>query len=606
MSDASHKREQIRRRQEKTAQIRELISRMPDASLREAATALAREDPVFWAMYYRRLRGKPLIFDNSGELTDISIAKLRKETGQGSKNRRTYLRELKRRLLRHRPFLMQPLRDDHPHKVYMKARQMGVSELSLIEETWFLENHPNTKWIRTFPREANLKKFVATRIDPTFEETPRMRGLIPKGAPDGLFTKRIKDSFLIMGSAWESALGEGVDADGITLDERDRMNPGVERAFKESLKSSAYGLYREVSTPSLPDRGVGLTFSLSDQLEWLVRCMRCGLEQEIKYPDNVVQMKDFPLGTKELPPGSYAYLCRLESCRGKLDRLRGRWVARKPDVKNIRGYHMSHLMCPWLSATNLMQDKIENKWPDIWMKYCLGLPAIGEGELLSEMDYEMACSDHDLLDERGSDWTDVVVGIDWGHLNWIVVEARNVYNDRRYVIGINVFEDDPRDPLEGSAKAAERYLAPFAPDLIMADDGYGKDRNAYLRKRFDGSGTQFFAVRYSPAPKNTRQFRPVWNEEGSQVLIDRTMWLKVMMRSIKARAVGLPSYGLDEGGLLKQHLKALRPMREVDDQTKEVVEVVVSNGPDHLAHCMTYCELAYEWLESHGRLGLVS
>lgn len=576
---------------------------MPETSLREALNTLAKEDPVLWAAYYRRIRGKPLVFDNAVNLTTEALRLAKR----AAKNRQAYAQDVMARLLRHRPFLCEPLRDEHQHKVYMKARQMGVSEISYIEEAWFLENHPHTKAVHSFPREKNLKRFVASRIDPSFEETPRMKALLTKGQPNGIFLKRIKDSFLILDSAWESQLGEGVDADMVTLDERDRMNPGVEMAFMESLRSSPYNRLRELSTPTLPGRGVGLTFYLSDQREYLHRCTKCNLEQEMVYPDNVVQMKDFKSGTKVLEPGTYEYLCRREACRGPIDRMRGRWVAKKPSVPNIRGYHMSHMNCPWITATLLMQSKIKLRFPDIWMKYDLGLPALGEGTLLLERDYENACSGHELLEGRTEDWTDVVGAIDWGATNWITVEARNVHNGRRYVIGVGIFDDDPREPLEGSAKAAKTFLDPFRPDIVVADDGYGKDRNAYLLKFYQDTGTEFFACRYNPAPKVSRQFATVWNENSNQVMVDRGMWLKMMCRAIKRGEVGLPSYDLHEGNLIKEHLKALRPMMEYEDEdeAKDLIETIISNGPDHLAHTLVYCEVGYEWLEKNSRAGLL-
>lgn len=129
----------------------------------------------------------------------------------------------------------------------------------------------------------------------------------------------------------ESNLGEGVDADGVTLDEKDRMRDKVEFAFKESLKSSRYGWFREVSTPTLPNRGIDVPFRASDQQVWMVKCEKCNEWQEIDWKENIVAVKDIPLGCKELPAESYDFLCRKQKCRGKLDRVyTGQWVARFP------------------------------------------------------------------------------------------------------------------------------------------------------------------------------------------------------------------------------------------------------------------------------------
>lgn len=598
------------------AELRRVVASMPGANLREAINYLMKEDPVLWSLYHRRVRGNPLIFDNAHALTPEALAAAK----QKARSRQAFGQDLKARLVRHRPFLIEPMRDDHPHKTYQKARQMGVSEASYNEELHFLSENANTQAVHTFPRDAGLKRFVQARIDPSFEETPAMRKLIPPGGANGVYMKRIRDSYLHLTSAWDANLGEGIAADMVTLDEKDRMNPNVDVAFRESLKSSQYNRLREVSTPTLPTVGVARTYALSDQREWFVRCSKCNLEQPLVYPDNVVAVKDVKMGQKELEPGTYEFMCRLQKCRGLLNRMSGRWIALKPSVTNVRGYHMSHLMCPWISATELMQSKINLIFPQLWTNYELGLPSTGEGDLLTEKDFQNACAEHEVLkdpsyDEMREYWTDVCVGIDWGQINWVTIVGRNRKNHRRYVIGIGYFEDDPTDPLTGSAKAVVKYILPFRPDVAVADDGFGKDRNPYVMKALDGTRTDFFVCRYNANPTIAKKathgqgFQPVWNKEGHQVLVHRNTRLKMFLRSIKEGELGLPSYESEQGSLLRQHVKALVPRWEIDEDAQEKgeegnkpVEVIASSGPDHLAHCGVYCSVGEAWLEKEGRV----
>lgn len=573
--------------------IKDVLERMPDASIATVLEELAKQDPVLFCMYYRRLRGHPLVFDYSKHLTDTAHKELAKRLPP-----QHFAQEWQSRLLKHRPFLIQPMRDQHPHKVYEKARQIGISELSITEVIHFLWSHPTTKWIYTFPRDTQLKDFSTTRISEAFAETPRMRSLI--GIPNQVYTKRIGEAYLILRSAWESGLGEGVDADGVTLDEKDRMKEGVDIAFRESMKSSRYGYLREVSTPTLPGRGIDASFKESDQQTWLVKCITCGLEQEIEYPDNIVQVADIPLGTKELPPGCYAYLCRKMKCRGLLDRRVGRWVPKKPERKNIRGYHMPQTIAPWIDATRLMQDKINYKFFQLWMNYCLGMPAMGENVLLSDLDFEQASAGHALINRRTKDWSDITVGIDWGHLNWCVVMARNVHNQRPYILNIGIYEDNHADEL-ASVKAIESFIAPYSPDMIIADAGYGKDRNAYLLRRFSPRGEgRFFACWYNPSTKASRTFQPVWSSpEQARLLVDRTMTIKVVCRAIKEREFGLPDLSLDKVQLMKRHFKNLAPLRVEEDG--EITEDISATGDDHLVHATAYAYLGFDALTKSGR-----
>jgi hypothetical protein len=453
----------------------------------------------------------------------------------------------------------------------------------------------------TFPRDKQLTDFSITRVAAAFAESPRMAALA--GVPNQVFTKRIGDSYWIFRSAWESNLGEGVDADGVTLDEKDRMRDKVEFAFKESLKSSKHGFMREVSTPTMPNRGIDIPFQASDQRVWMVKCERCNEWQEIEWRANIVQVKEFPIGTKELPPESYDFLCHKTKCRGKLDRVfTGRWVARFPERNHIRGYHMGQLIAPWLSATRIMQDKIDMRFLELWLCYVCGVPATGGLNSVSDDDCAQACAGHQLMTARTKDFTHITVGIDWGNYNWVVVMGRNAINQRTYVIGIGIFEDTARE-ME-SAEMVYKYIQPFAPDLTIADAGYGKDRNSFLMRRLcpNGDEGKFYAQWYNPAQRSSRTFVPEFSDPArARVLVDRTLALKNICQAVKERDFGLPNLTIDEVQLLVKHLKSLVPFKEQDEETKEVVETVKSTGDDHLAHALASANLGMEKLSKSSR-----
>jgi hypothetical protein len=453
----------------------------------------------------------------------------------------------------------------------------------------------------TWPREKQLLDFSNTRVAPSFADTPRMAALV--GTPWQGFTRRVGDSYWLFRSAWESNLGEGEPADGVTLDEKDRMRDKIESAFREALKSSKWGFFREMSTPTLPHQGIDLPFQKSDQQTWFVRCKRCGERQPIDHRENIVQVKSFPVGTTELPPESYAFLCRKQSCRGELDRVyTGEWVAKYPDRKHIRGYAISQLMAAWISATQVMQDKIDMRFPEIWLNYVVGVPAGSETEMLIDVDFERACSNHQLLTSRTSAWSHVTFGVDWGYYNWVVVLGRNKHNNRIYVIGIAVFEDTSVE-LE-SAKRVLAYTQQFSPDMGAADAGYGKDRNALMLRAYcpNGDEGKFWVQWYDQNTKASKTFVPEWSDPSrARVTVSRTIQLKNVCRVIKEREVGLPNLELPEVMSFRRHAKSLVPFREIDDETKQVVEVIKNSGEDHLAHAFGSALLCMERLSKTSR-----
>lgn len=573
--------------------VKRLLEQMPNASVRDVIEFIQKEDPYVWAMMHRKLKGQTFQCDNSKLLTPEALKKLENKL----KNKKKFARAKKRLLASQRPFLIDPLRDDHPHKVYMKGRQVGVSEISLIEVLWFLAEHARTKWVICFPREKNLYTFVSTRIAPALGETERMKKLV--GTPNQMELKKIGDSFLVMRSSWDAALGEGIDADGLTLDEKDRMNANVEHAFKDSLSASEFGWMREISTPSLPGRGIHFQYDKSDQLSWMVRCSRCSLEQEVDWQDNIIQVKDWRHGL-EIPDGAFGFLCRKQACRGKLDRLRGRWVAKFPSNKEVRGYHMPQTIFSLVSATGLMRKKFDGRTLQAWLNYEIGVPAVGDNILLTEEDYNMACSFHPLLTERNSDWAEISIGIDWGKWNWATVLGLNT-NGRVYLIGIYMVQEDS-EPLS-TAMAMVKYIAPFSPSIIVADNGYGKDRNAYLRKVFDDKD-QFWGCDYDSTPRKTKilesarqgvkgKFNPQWGdwERSGMVSVHKTVEVKKTCQIIKGRELGVPTYDTHEMQVWRKHFMNLVPMQIEDPETDELVEVIDRKGPDHLAQATNYARI---------------
>lgn len=578
--------------------ISKLIELPPDTDAMTGLEAVAERDPVVWCVLNRRVKGEPLVFDNSRRLSEESLGTVRKTLIQSD-----YEKELYSRLLHHRPYLRQPLRDKHNHKVYEKGRQTGGSEVSASEVWHFLATHPGTKWVTTFPRDKQLIDFSNTRVAASFAETPRMAALA--GTPNQVFTRRIGDSYWLFRSAWESNLGEGIDADGVTLDEKDRMRDKVEHAFKQSLRSSKHGLFREISTPTLPNAGIDVSFRASDQQVWMVKCEKCGDYQEVTHTENIIQVKSFQLGTKELPPESYEYLCRKQSCRGKLDRVfSGMWVARYPSRKHIRGYHLPQLIAPWISATQVMQDKIDMRFKELWLCYVCGVPAGGELEMLNDADFVRSCSGHALMSTRTRAWSMVSAGVDWGQYNWVVVVGRNAVNQRLYLIGIGIFEDTDRE-LE-SAGLVLKYIMQFSPEITVADAGYGKDRNSLLFRNLcpNGDEGRFWAQWYNSSVKHGKTFTPEWSDEQrARVTVDRTLTLKNVCRAVREREFGLPDLELPEMELLKRHLKSLTPFKEIDDDTKEIVETIKSSGEDHLAHALGSALLGMEKLSKTSKFG---
>jgi hypothetical protein len=119
----------------------------------------------------------------------------------------------------HRPWQVSILNDQHPDKVVIKARQLGLSEIGVAEMLHFADTHSfdAVKCMYTFPTVNQMEQFVSTRFDPVLKEDYYASLLDPNH--DSYKKKKIRDSFLFFRSSSKASAVEGVDIDFLALDE---------------------------------------------------------------------------------------------------------------------------------------------------------------------------------------------------------------------------------------------------------------------------------------------------------------------------------------------------------------------------------------------------
>ncbi len=482
---------------------------------------------------------------------------------------------------KHRPFLVMPLIDGSKIKCFKKSRQAGVSENSITEALYLLSQH-EMKAVYTFPSPKQVEDFSNTRVKPALEESEYMRSLI--GEPDNVKLRKIGKGYLFLRAGTNPNFGEGIDADAAFFDEIDRMPDRIKIAFQESLSSSPFGLTREISTPTLPGRGVDLTWEKSKQYRWFVECLACGHKQVLQWPDNIRPIKEeVPIYEKVIPRGSYTFCC--EKCGSdKINRRGGEWVPAYP-AREIAGYHINQLQCVWISADEIVQKYRNYRFPQLFWNYVLGETFAEGGRLLTEAIISK-CWDTTLkhMGVKTSRYSKTVVGIDWGDLNWAVVLGLPAAGGNWELLDL-ICTKDNKEPL-GSTKEIEKAIRPYNPDCIVADLGYGKDRVTYLQAQFPH---RVFGCTYA---ENSTVIMPRFSDTAGTVAVDRTAWLKSMANTVRERQFVL--WTPDKHPLTMtfiQHLCSLTVLLEEED-TGEIIEKVDHVGDDHFAHAFGYAQMA--------------
>ena len=494
---------------------------------------------------------------------------------------------------KHRPWQQGILDDTHPNKVVEKSRQLGMSEVGMTEILHFLITRNNTKAMYIFPRNQQMTDFSKSRIKPVLQSSEYFQSIVDPMV-DSVSTKKLNDSWLFMRSGWGEALGEGADIDVLAIDEYDRMKDGVELAFQEGLSASKYGLMRRWSTPTVPGRGINGVIAKSDQMRYIWKCSHCGTYQFLTFDDNIIQVNPdgVDMATQEIKDGTFIVGCK--KCKRPLNRMgTGEWVAQYPSIKEIRGYHISQLDAAWISADAIMRRRFSYSSKQLFYNYVIGEPFASEGIRITDADIKAAIRLPREEVSRTSAYVGITAGIDWGDTSYMAVLGVKANGS---VDLLNLFSvmDDSKTPLK-SVTFFCAVLRAYTPNLIVADAGYGADRNTYAYTQFPSS---WFACRWftaKDANSHTR-FIDQWNENAREVTVDKTLAIQRVLHSFKGRLIGLFPWN-EKIAMLTQHLKNTIIMDEEADGL--IYQRATRVGPDHFACAVAYGLIAVNKLTNY-------
>ena len=515
-----------------------------------------------WALKYKKIKGKPTTFVSSNPF-------------------------------KHRPWQQGILDDVHPNKVIEKSRQLGMSEIGLTEVLHFLITNNGTKAMYIFPRDQQMLDFSKSRIAPVLRDSEYFHTIVDP-VSNSVSTKKLLDSWLFMRSGWGSALGEGTDIDFLAIDEYDRMKENVELAFQEGLSSSKHGLIRRWSTPTVPGRGINGAINKSDQMRYWWTCEHCGTKQFLTFDDNLIQVKPNGVNsvTQEVEDGTFIVGCK--KCKQPLNRMSvGQWQPLYPSIKELRGYHVSQLDAAWISADSIMRRKFNYSSKQLFFNYVIGEPFAAEGIRITEEDLKAAIRLPKEVMSRNSNYSGIVAGIDWGDTSYMVVLGLKA-NGAVDLLNMYSVQDDSTTPLK-SVTYFCAILRAYQPNLVVADAGYGADRNTYGYTQFPGAFFSCYWTTAKTAESRTR-FIDQWNESAHEVTVDKTVSIQRVLHTFKGRLIGLFPWS-EKLSLLALHLKNTIIM---DEESEGIVyQRATRTGPDHFCCATAYALIAINRLTNY-------
>lgn len=531
-------------------QLTEAINCLSEDDIKDILSAV---DPVSWTENRRILKGEPFSFQD-------------------------------------REYLLQPYRDDYPNIIFMKGRQVEMSEFSMNWLLRKLDQYPYTTGLHAFPRAAQAQKFSKQRLNAAIKDSPyiskwydernselMMRKFQKEPQPNGL----VPYNFYILGATWESrkdTVGDasrGVSLDFIVYDERQDHPNDVETVLGEGASHSKYKQTLTLGTPKLPGIQFDLQWEASNKMYWFVTCKNCGREAPITM-ENILETEE--------GSGEYYYGC--PTCRQEIDRRNGRWLETNPQKKpEYHGYHINQLMVPWITANEIMRKKNSVSYPRRrFYNEVLG-ESYGGDDVPITIAMMEACGQNDYkLGETSGE--PLFAGIDWGAQSWCYLQ-----NKQHRLI--DCFVSSATDPRKHVTEIVG-FLSKYKKQIkrVVCDAGPDITRFYSLRDQCkeEGITRDVYACYYATPPAKTETS---WNEKEGNVTVGRSEMIEQVIDEIHDGKLILPGrdMNVERVDTLIEHFTNIAAEKAETKAGNQFI-MYVNTGPDHFLHAKVYANVA--------------
>jgi len=276
-------------------------------------------------------------------------------------------------------FMLDPYSDPRLEQAMIKCTQVGATTMQTI-----ISLHASKYWglnqIYTLPTQADVRAYAQSKVNPIIKKNPTIRDNLDLRSVDSVEQKQFGDSFLFYRPTWSESKAIMITSDRNMHDEVDKSNQDVIESFKgrQGHKSPDEYDTRYFSTPTIPNFGIHQKWLESDQKHWRFNCPHCGHRQHLGDQVGDGDQKDW---MKSICFERKVYQCK--RCHGALDTgymiRTGSWEAKYP-ARRISGYWVNWMMCPWVSAAQLIQaweDTIDINKKDTteqFYNFKLGMP----------------------------------------------------------------------------------------------------------------------------------------------------------------------------------------------------------------------------------------
>lgn len=443
------------------------------------------------------------------------------------------------------PFLWDIFSDFSPEIACRKAAQIGFSTMANIKALWLAKNR-KMDIIYSLPAASDIREFVAGKTNRLITNNPVFQTWTED--KDSIEQKRVGTNNIYFRGTWTDRAALMIPADLYIADEVDRSKQDVVAQYATRLQHSKFQWKWYFSNPSAPGVGVDKMWEKSDQKHWFIKCEACNNEGFLTMENIKNDM----------------FVCL--KCGKELNRRKGRWIKRWGD-KPVSGYWISLLMCPWVSAKDVLKKQKEMS-EDQFTNFVLGQPYIGKGNVLTHNLFFQ-----NLVNRINPQDSRPIIGVDTGV-------------DIRYVIGNKYgifFFGECKDYSE-----LEKLLQRWPDAIMVIDQGGDIIGPRKLRERYKN---RVYLCFFRQDRKDDTVIS--WNDDDNTVTADRNKIIQLTVDEFTDKRI--PIYGTEaEWWDYWLHWSHMYREEDFNEETGETKRVWKRSDRDDFALATVYWRIGMD------------
>ncbi len=460
-------------------------------------------------------------------------------------------------------FLIDIYNDLSPLQVILKAPQVGATTMHVLKALW-VASHLDKQIIYTLPTATDMYEMVSGGFNRIIAQNEELAELVHEN--DTMEHKTVGANGLIRFRGTFSAKQALMVTSDLNIhDEVDASDAAIITQYETRLQAKADGWRWYFSHPSLAGHGVDVYWNQSDKKEWYITCNNCNYEQILQWPESV------DMGRGE-------YQCR--ECHTVLtDNMRSSGIWRATSVGLFSGYHISQLMCPWISCRKIIEayeDPLKTK--QYFYNYVLGLPyAESEDLITTSQVLQNVSSDFNAQQDR------VIIGVDTGlPIYYTLMNGDGVFNFGKCEAPSKYY--DPYKQLEG-------FLLRWPKSILVSDQGGDLIGIRQLQAKYPG---RVYLCFYRKDRKRKEMIYWGENEELGTVIADRNRLLQMIVEQLR-EGNRIKLNGTKEEWLpFAEHWANMVRVKEETPYGIEYKWEKNNGRPDHWAHSLAYAMVGWD------------